>query len=289
MAAFQKRGTRWRAIVRKKGHPAQSKTFSTKARAQAWAKEIEGKIEDGAAGIRQVLTLGELLDAHLVHLDRISSRGRKNKTADNNLRKGLGAETLLSELNYKRLAEFCATRLDVDGVKPATVMVDIMHLSGAITTGTIEDRVAIKLRQDCSTWIKGLRRAGLIGNPEDRDRRPTEDELNELLIHTKHNRALRRIAYHDLIEFAVESSMRLDEICSLEWRDFKPTEGTVLVRLRKHPKEKTDQWVPLMGKSQAIIERREKTYVFPWQMRMASFALRHGPEWFVRKAARRGR
>lgn len=37
------------------------------------------------------------------------------------------------------------------------------------------------------------------------------------------------------------------------------------------------------------IERREKTYVFPWQMRMASFALRHGPEWFVRKAARRGR
>lgn len=37
------------------------------------------------------------------------------------------------------------------------------------------------------------------------------------------------------------------------------------------------------------IERREKTYVFPWQMRMAAFVLRHGPEWLVRKAARRVR
>ena len=30
MASFQRRGTRWRAIVRKTGHPSQSKTFSTK-------------------------------------------------------------------------------------------------------------------------------------------------------------------------------------------------------------------------------------------------------------------
>ena len=30
MATFQKRGSRWRAIVRKKGHPSQSKIFSTR-------------------------------------------------------------------------------------------------------------------------------------------------------------------------------------------------------------------------------------------------------------------
>lgn len=37
------------------------------------------------------------------------------------------------------------------------------------------------------------------------------------------------------------------------------------------------------------IERREDTYVFPWQMRLASALLRHGPEWFVRRVASRGR
>lgn len=37
------------------------------------------------------------------------------------------------------------------------------------------------------------------------------------------------------------------------------------------------------------IERRKATYVFPWQMRIAAFVLRHGPEWLVRTAARRGR
>ena len=42
MATFQKRQGAWRAIVRKKGHPSQSKTFSTKARAQKWARQVEG-------------------------------------------------------------------------------------------------------------------------------------------------------------------------------------------------------------------------------------------------------
>jgi len=37
------------------------------------------------------------------------------------------------------------------------------------------------------------------------------------------------------------------------------------------------------------IERRKDTYVLPWQMRVGSALLRHGPEWFVRRAtARRG-
>lgn len=37
------------------------------------------------------------------------------------------------------------------------------------------------------------------------------------------------------------------------------------------------------------IERGRNTYVFPWQMRLASVLLRHGPEWFVRRAAGRRR
>lgn len=266
MATFQKRGTRWRAIVRKKGHPSQSKTFSTKARAQAWAREVEGMIEDGEAGLARSLTLGEVLDLHMSHLERTSSRGRKNKTADNTLRTGLGAETLISELTFESLKTFCITRLEVDGVKPSTTMTDIMHLSGAITTNIVEERLPEKMRATMSVWREGLKRAGLIGSPGDRDRRPTAEELAELLTHTKHNKALRRIRYHDLIRFAVDSCMRLDEICSLRWADVDLDAGTVIIRLRKHPKTKTDQVVPLMGESQAIIEQQPHTHerVFPF-------------------------
>ncbi|MDR5859447.1 site-specific integrase [Halomonas eurihalina] len=269
MATFQKRGDSWRAIVRKKGHPAQSKTFSTKSRAKAWAKSIESDIEEAVSGGNTSLgsfTLGELLDLHMVHLDRISSRGRKNLAGDRTLRKGLGEETLLSELSYAKLADFCTSRIEVDGVSAATVKSDIMHLSGAITTGTVEAELPTTLKQTMTTWREGLRRAGLIGSPQSRDRRPTDKELGDLLTHTKHNKALRRIRYNDLIRFAVASCMRLDEICSLRWEDVNYEAGTVIIRLRKHPRQKTDQEVPLMGESQAILEGQPRTddRIFPY-------------------------
>ncbi|WP_046079963.1 site-specific integrase [Halomonas sp. HG01] len=266
MATFQKRGTRWRAIVRKKGHPAQSRTFSTKARAQAWARQVEDALEAGDLGLGPVPTLGDVVDAHLVHLKQTSDRGRKNETSGRSVKAGLGEETLVSELDYKRLADFCQSRLTVDGVKPSTTQHDIMFLSGAITTAIVEGRLPAEYRDRVSSWRQGLKRGGLIGSPQSRDRRLADDELEALLVHTKHNRALRRIRYHDLIRFAVESCMRLDEICSLRWADVDFEAGTVIIRLRKHPTQKTDQEVPLMGESQAIIEAqsRDDERVFPY-------------------------
>ncbi|WP_280570656.1 site-specific integrase [Chromohalobacter sp. 296-RDG] len=266
MAAFQKRGTRWRAIVRKKGHSAQSKTFSTKARAQAWARQVEDGIEAGVVGQKPVPTLNNLLDGHLVHLEQTSNRGRKNRTCASKLKAGLDGETLVTELTYKRLLDYCRTRIDVDGVKPATTQLDIMFLSGAVTTAIVEGILPPEYREKMIGWREGLKRAGVVGSPQSRDRRPTADELEALLLHTKHNRALRRIRYYDLIRFAVDSCMRLDEICSLCWADVDREAGTVIIRLRKHPTQKADQIVPLMGDSQAIIEaqQRKDERIFPY-------------------------
>ena len=47
----------------------------------------------------------------MAHLERTSSRGRRNKTADNTLRAELGAETLVSELDFESLKTFCITAL----------------------------------------------------------------------------------------------------------------------------------------------------------------------------------
>lgn len=266
MATFQKRRGLWRAIVRKKGHPSQSKSFSTKARAQAWAVQVERNIEAGLIGKGFAPTLVDLLDAHLLHLDQISSRGRKNKTSKRKLEAGLGEETLVSELDYQCLADYCRARIHVDGVKPSTTKLDMLFLSGAITTAVVEERLHADYKSRISAWMKGLARAGLIGNPESRDRRPSPEELESLLIHTKHNRALRRIKYYELIRFAVDSCMRLDEICSLRWQDYDPAAGTIIVRLRKHPTKKTDQVVPLMGDAQAIIDAQKRAgdYIFPF-------------------------
>lgn len=48
MATITKRGPyQWRAQVRRHGYPAQSKTFNTKAEAEAWANMIESEMSRG--------------------------------------------------------------------------------------------------------------------------------------------------------------------------------------------------------------------------------------------------
>ena len=50
----QYRGTTWRAIVRRTGHPTQSKTFDTKRDAERWAAAIEGKLGVVQGGTNRV-------------------------------------------------------------------------------------------------------------------------------------------------------------------------------------------------------------------------------------------
>lgn len=261
MATFQQRGARWRAIVRKAGHPAQSKTFRTKGQAQRWAKALEDSIESGefsGQAVMDTVTIGQVLDAHREHLGRISNRDRRIDSDIRVLKRDLGEDMVLADLDYATLSGFARSRIDNDKVKGSTVLHNVMTLSGAISTAVLELGVPAEFAAQVSSWRKGLSRAGLIRAPESRDRRPTEEELDSLLVHTQHNRALRRIPYHDIIRFAVASAMRLDEICSLRWEDVDLVRGVAVIRLRKHPTDKTDQLVPLMGESCAIIERQPR-------------------------------
>ncbi len=50
MATISRRGNRWRAQVRRRGHQSLSDTFETKARAQAWATQQEAAIIAGRRG-----------------------------------------------------------------------------------------------------------------------------------------------------------------------------------------------------------------------------------------------
>ncbi len=42
MAYYEKRGSAWRAQIRRKGHPTLSATFDTKAEAQRWQPRSRG-------------------------------------------------------------------------------------------------------------------------------------------------------------------------------------------------------------------------------------------------------
>lgn len=63
-----------------------------------------------------------------------------------------------------------------------------------------------------------LNRLSLIGRGNERDRRPTEDEINELIEHFE-SKPRQLIPIGRIIRFAIATAMRQEEICRIEWLD----------------------------------------------------------------------
>lgn len=228
-------------------------------------------LDSGAYAQRSVLqgtTVGAVLAAHLSHLEAVSTRGRKNDGEAALLESHFGRDVPLADVDYAALVQFCRTRAQVDKVSPATIHHNVMFFAGAVSTAVLTLGVPRVYQDELSVWIAGLTRAGLIGLSQRRDRRPTKGELERLTAYFTEHYADFKLPYLDLMEFAVESAMRLGEICALRFDDFDPEAGVILVRQRKHPTEKryNDQRVPLLGNAQAVIERRPRVgeRIFPY-------------------------
>src|SRR5262249_57322429 len=109
MAAFTKRGMRWRAQVRRIGQSAISKTFANRTDAVAWARDVEHKIDRGQTiEPGRKLTFAEILAAYREH---IAPKGmsRSKAQALDKIGKLLGHRRLV-ELKITTFIDFCKVR-----------------------------------------------------------------------------------------------------------------------------------------------------------------------------------
>ncbi len=130
-----------------------------------------------------------------------------------------------------------------------------------------------------------LKRLGLIGKGVERDRRPTTAELNRLFRCFDGNARLT-LPMSRIVQFAVATAMRLDEICRVEWRDLDVDRRMLLIRDRKDPRNKTgnNQQIPLFAASgfdawtlimaQARHLGKAKGSIFPYNSRSVGTAFR---------------
>ena len=259
MATYQKRGDKWRAIVRKKGFPPQSKTFSTKARAQRWAREIEGQLEDGSFSDEKVLARHKLGDIILRYRKRIPDIGRTKDACLRTLDRHLG-DVPLSALTKQRIAEFGRERA-AEGAGPSTLAQDIIYLAGVLDTARAHWDVPVpaSLVPDARAILRDEK---LIGHSKERDRRPTDDELGMLKEYWQRPMVRRQLTcpMADIVDFAIVTAMRLSEITRIRWEDIDEEARTVLIRDRKHPSKKdgNHQEVPLLGAAWDIVQRQQQ-------------------------------
>ena len=125
----------------------------------------------------------------------------------------------------------------------------------------------------------------LVGRSRERDRRPTTSELEALLDHFDRTPAI--IPIGRIVQFAIATAMRQEEICTITWDDVDFEKRLVTVRNRKDPRNKigNHQKVPLLNLTgfdawQYLLEQKiltgGKGRIFPHNHRSVGAAFRRG-------------
>jgi Integrase len=263
MGSIINRDGRWRALVRRKGHAAQCRTFATQTEAKAWVRRTEALLDGAGPVVVQGdgVTVTALLRAY--RKLRAQARPIRDDSTEHyqlrTLERLLGTY-VAARLTPDDLVGFASARRD-EGAGPYTINMDVSKL------GTVLRYAAASLRISLPDVVGSARplltHLRLIGGGGRRERRPTEDELHRLL---QHLAAEYGSVYADAVAFAAATAMRRGEVCALRRSDLDPVTRCATVA-RKHPRRgKLVQVVPVVGEGWDIAARQAESAdgrVFP--------------------------
>lgn len=274
MASIIQIGDRWRAQVRRKGVKPITKTFGTKAAAQAWARRVEADIDAGTHRDEIPVTVSDLIDCYKTLRE---DSGRPVRDDGNqwymlkHLDDGFGMLKVL-QLDTDRIIKWAQGRKR-DGAGPYTLNMEVSLLGTVLRhTSSVKN---LRLPDVVGEARPTLKYLGLIGGGGKRDRRPTADELSRLFAYWREHTEVGP-PMEDIIRLAIGMAFRRGEIMQLLWRDLDRDRRMILVRDRKDPRNKigNSQSIPLIGDALEIIDRQPRTddepRIFPWSPRTVS-------------------
>tara|TARA_A200000159_G_scaffold133039_1_gene130949 strand:+ start:12921 stop:13907 length:987 start_codon:yes stop_codon:yes gene_type:complete len=253
MAMIEKRGDKYRVLIRKKDMKPISKTFHKKQDAKNWMIDTESDIQSGRY-TQDDSNFGGLIRRYVNEIGRIKPIGRSKGATLEALWRSLG-RFKLDELDSPTLTNYAVER----GVKPSTVMQDFIYIG--VVLDTAESMWEAQPRMDeYKKAMKVLKKLGVIAESEHRDRRVSDEEMR-IIAETSND----FFPMADLMRFAVLTAMRRGEQFGLLWKDIGDKGRSILVRQRKHPKKKRDERVPLLPEAYEIISRQPRVSekIFP--------------------------
>jgi integrase len=139
----------------------------------------------------------------------------------------------IPELDRGRLIQFGKERAR-EGAGPVTIGIDLGYIKTILSHAAAVHGVVLSVEPIVLARI-ALARLGLVGQGNERDRRPTQDELDSLVAAFED----QKIPVGRVIRSAVATAMRQDEISRIEWADFDPQKKMLLIRDRKDPRRKS--------------------------------------------------
>jgi integrase len=238
----------WRVQVRRKGKYV-NETFRRRKDAEEWALEVERRIDRGESALsrssRGTETFADLIKLHREDLQEVGKPIGRSKSASLALLEHRLGRLRIPDLDRGRLILFGKERAR-EGAGPVTLGIDLGYIKTILSHAAAVHGVILSVEPIVLARI-ALARLGLVGKGNERDRRPTQDELDRLVATFDAN-PRQQIPVGRIIRFAVATAMRQDEIGRIEWSDFDPHKKMLLIRDRKDSRRKSgnNQRIPLL-------------------------------------------
>jgi integrase len=227
-----------------------AETFRQREDGEEWALDMERNIDRGKGTKlrtpRNLQTFGDLIDLHDADMKEIGRPPRRSKAAVMaTLKISLGG-VKLPALNRERLIEFGRKRAK-EGAGPATLAIDISSIRTIVSHAAAVHGIKASAEEVRLARI-ALKHLRLVGKSTERDRRPTLNELDELIEYFEKN-SRQIIPMGRIIPYAVATTLRQEEIRKPEWPLVDMKKRLLLIEDRKDPREKegNDQKVPLLN------------------------------------------
>lgn len=257
MASFRRREEfQWQARVRRKGYPEQTKTFNTKAEAEAWARKIESEIDRGVFVSRTEAEATSLEEA-LGRYEREVVASKKGKVQEQSIIRLWKATAIVKRsMASIRSTDVVAQRdLWLQRCKPATVLRRLALLSNVFNIARREWGM-----ESLSNPVE------LIRKPQPNNARtrrialatPTRSTVAEAEEPSPDHGELERIIAASgsgvlpaVLSLALETAMRRSEIVSLRWEHIDLAKRVAHLPDTKNGSSRD---VPLSSRAVAVLE-----------------------------------
>ncbi len=242
MPTILKRGPyQWQAKIRRKGHPPQSKTFSSKTDALAWTRELESEMDRNVFHSRaeaESTTLADALDRYAREVTPAKKGADKERNRIKLWKQRPIAARFLATIKGADLAKHRDERR-AEGRAENTIRLELALLSQLYETARKE--------WGMESLINPVRNIRVPSGSKQRDRRLHGTEEKYLLTALKESDYPIACA---VSEFAIETAMRQSEILGLTWDAVNERRHTAILAETKNGTART---VPLSDKALAIL------------------------------------
>lgn len=209
MATIRQRANRWQCIIKRKGHPPQSKTFNLRKDAERWGRLQERLMDAGQWVDRteaEQTTLSELLDRYQREVSPTKRGGKIEAYYINTFKHSFLGKHAVAAITGQLVAKWRDQRLqDVSG---SSVSRELTLLSHVFTVAIKEWGFALNHNP-----VSLVRKP--VSNPP-RNRVLTDSERKNLLDALSQ---CRNVWIKPVVLFAMETAARRGEILTLTWKN----------------------------------------------------------------------